>query len=870
MITLSILSALAAQDPTFAATEADAYTLEYLNTPDGCVLEVGGMDFLSDGRLVVSTRRGQVWIVEDPLGDDFENAKVTLFHEGLWEGLGLDVKDDEIHVVQRGEISKLLDTDGDGRCDVIETVASDWGVSGHYHEFAFGLPRDSQGNWWMGLNVSFGDPEWWHGRSTVPYRGWVLRVSPDGTVTPWASGVRSPNGVAVDSQDRVFVTDNQGDWVASSPIYHIRKDGFYGHPKSLNWTDEYRSSGELAHDEIPPARAATGRNTPAIWIPYKWSRSTGNLLEDRTGGAFGLEDGQFIVAELTNGMILRAGFEEVQGQLQGWITPLRQEIGSVNRVLQAPDGTVFCGLTNRGWGGRAPADGLVRVRPTGAEAMDLAGMTLLDYDEETESFGFEIAFTRPVHGDWEPSADRVKMISYDYDYWWEYGSPERHVTELELSDVRLSEDRTRLIVRSFDIFPATCVRITMDGIQAGSGAPLLHPEVSYTINQLPSGALTNAYVSKVVPPPPSRGEADAGVLRLSWGDALGQFEAEGWELVDATLDPENKRRFKTGVGNGALVNAGPDASDLVTRGSFGDAHVHVEFMLPEDSGSGIELGNLGRLNLFPDPEVCGGFQGKGVAVGPTAEAFGEAGEWYPLDVYYRAATDESPGFLDRVELNGITVIEGLEVPNAGKGRAPIRFIGSRGAVAVRNIQVKPLDRPADAGEWEFLDAGASWDDWELVGDCNFELENEELIGKGALGWLWAPVDDLGDVTVRARVKVNANGAGALIVRAADGDEGVEGYEVRVNASFPDDVMTGSIRAGEVSARVGTLLIAADTWADLEVDVRDGGEGTTVTVYLNGVLVNQMLHAHGFEPGSLALRCDHDGTVFKIQNIRVRR
>ena len=173
MITLAICSALFAQDPVFAASEADAYTLEYLKTPDGCVLEVGGMDFLSDGRLVVSTRRGQVWIVEDALGTDFENAKVTLFHEGLWEGLGLNVKNDEIHVIQRGEISKLLDTDGDGRCDVIETVASDWGVSGHYHEFAFGLPRDSEGNWWMGLNVSFGDPEWWHGRSTAPYRGWV-------------------------------------------------------------------------------------------------------------------------------------------------------------------------------------------------------------------------------------------------------------------------------------------------------------------------------------------------------------------------------------------------------------------------------------------------------------------------------------------------------------------------------------------------------------------------------------------------------------------------------------------------------------------------------------------------------------------------
>ena len=157
-----------------------------------------------------------------------------------------------------------------------------------------------------------------------------------------------------------------------------------------------------------------------------------------------------------------------------------------------------------------------------------------------------------------------------------------------------------------------------------------------------------------------------------------------------------------------------------------------------------------------------------------------------------------------------------------------------------------------------------------MGDCNFELDNEELVGKGALGWLWAPVDELGDVTVRARVKVNANGAGALIVRAADGDDGVEGYEVRVNASFPDRTMTGSIRAGDESAAVGTLLIAADTWADPEIDVRDGPSGTSVTVHLNGVLVNQLTHAEGFDPGGLALRCDHDGTVFTVQNIRIRR
>ena len=88
--------------------------------------------------------------------------------------------------------------------------------------------------------------------------------------------LRGPNGIAIDSKDRLFVTDNQGDWVASSPIYHIHEGSFYGHPKSLDWTESYRAAGKLAHDEIPPAEASVGREAPAIWIPYKWSRSTGN------------------------------------------------------------------------------------------------------------------------------------------------------------------------------------------------------------------------------------------------------------------------------------------------------------------------------------------------------------------------------------------------------------------------------------------------------------------------------------------------------------------------------------------------------------------------------------------------------------------
>lgn len=45
--------------------EARYYAVDYLTPPSGEILEVGGMEFLPDGRLAVSTRRGQVWLVEE-------------------------------------------------------------------------------------------------------------------------------------------------------------------------------------------------------------------------------------------------------------------------------------------------------------------------------------------------------------------------------------------------------------------------------------------------------------------------------------------------------------------------------------------------------------------------------------------------------------------------------------------------------------------------------------------------------------------------------------------------------------------------------------------------------------------------------------
>ena len=148
-----------AQEPS----EADFYTVDYLTPPAGEVLEVGGMAFLSDGTMLVCTRRGRVWWIDNAMAKDPADARFHIFAEGLQEGLGLNVVDDRIYVVQRGELSELIDLDGDKVCDRVRTVSQGWGMSGNYHEFAFGLPVDADGNFFVGTNVGFWNPEWWHG-----------------------------------------------------------------------------------------------------------------------------------------------------------------------------------------------------------------------------------------------------------------------------------------------------------------------------------------------------------------------------------------------------------------------------------------------------------------------------------------------------------------------------------------------------------------------------------------------------------------------------------------------------------------------------------------------------------------------------------
>jgi glucose/arabinose dehydrogenase len=209
-------------------TEDDFYKIYTLPVPEGILLEIGGVATLPDGRIAVATRRGDVWIVENPYMQNAGTPKFTLFASGLHEALGLLYKDNSLYTAQRGELTKLTDTNGDGKADNYETVYA-WPISGHYHEYSFGPKLSSDGNFFVSGNVAFGDEEWWRGESRVPWRGWIMKIHPDGTMEPWATGMRSPCGLGI-IDGELFYDDNQGDWMGSGGIWHVTKGTFAGHP----------------------------------------------------------------------------------------------------------------------------------------------------------------------------------------------------------------------------------------------------------------------------------------------------------------------------------------------------------------------------------------------------------------------------------------------------------------------------------------------------------------------------------------------------------------------------------------------------------------------------------------------------------------
>lgn len=464
-------------------TESDYYRLVSFPIPDGIVLEAGALEMMPGPTLAVSTRRGEIYLVDQPFSDHpGQAARFRRFASGLHEVLGLAYRDGWLYVTQRGELSRLKDSDGDGRADLFETVTDAWEINGDYHEYAFGSKFDREGNLWVALCLtgSF--------TSENKYRGWCLRVTPEGKVIPTCSGLRSPGGLGMNAAGDMFYTENQGPWNGACSLKHLKPGAFLGHPAGLRW---YESTGLPALRPREPtsgsrmsieAKKIPGLLPPAVYFPYpKMGQSASGIACDTTGGRFGPFANQMFVGDQSASTVMRVVLEQVNGRYQGACIPFRKGFASGCLPLLMTDrGTLFVGGTNRGWGSRGS-------KPFSLERLDWTGLDPFEIHEvHARPFGFELTFTDPV----DPASARdprsYRLSTFTYIYQASYGSPEVDQTSPKIDHVEVSADgkAVRLFVDALQ--EGHVHELHLDGVRSLSGDPLLHPEAFYTMNAIPA------------------------------------------------------------------------------------------------------------------------------------------------------------------------------------------------------------------------------------------------------------------------------------------------------------------------------------------------------------------------------------------------
>ncbi len=463
-----------------AEEETKYYRIVDVPIPEGVALEAVSFETLPDNRLAIGTRRGEILLVSGAF-DDYPQPTYQTWASGLDEIFGLAWKDGEFYATQQTEVSRISDTNQDGHADRFETISDAWGFR-HYHEFSFGSKPDPEGNIWVALCLSESY------RSKVPYRGWCLKITPDGKTIPVCSGIRSPCGIGPNEHGVMFYAESQGPWNGSCSLKVLEPGGFMGHPISFNWYDLPGAPGKKPVEPKSQSRLLTERKRVPELVPYavvfpyiKMGRSISGFSVDRTGGKFGPFENQIFVGDFSLSVVMRATTEKVNGVWQGACYPFREGLATGLLACQfTPQGDLIVGGTNRGWPVRGPqAYALQRLDWTGVVPFEIKQIS-------ARPDGFLITFTEPVDREIASKPESYALSTYTHIYHEVYGSPEVDQTTPRAIKAVVSEDGLEVQLSIEGLVQGHVHDFDLTPIRSAAGKKLVHVKAYYTLNEIPA------------------------------------------------------------------------------------------------------------------------------------------------------------------------------------------------------------------------------------------------------------------------------------------------------------------------------------------------------------------------------------------------
>ncbi len=518
------------------------FTLTSLR-PSGFNPMVSGIDFLSDGRMVLTTwdgfgkGRSEVYLISGVTSGDASKVTYKTFYKGtgLNEVLGVKVVDDKIYVLQKDGLSYLPDADKNDSADNIVKVGTGFVIESNKQnlEFALGMVyKDSA--FYAGLATN-----WTLDAKQTNERGCVVKIPiKGGNWETFACGMRTPNGLVLGPDGAIFTTENQGNWVPTSKLLHLFQGHFYWVHKS--------NPGPGPFDKEP-------ETPPAIWMDNGTISISPTQPVYMTSGPF---KGQMVAGDNNMGTLQRYFLEKVADEWQGAIFHFSGGLeAGANRIMAGPDGAFYVGGLGTqewtGWDWNGKDYGLQRLAPNGKAFFDMFAVRSLGQNK------MEIEFTEPA-GDAAGVAANYKVQQWFYKPVLDYGAGKQPVQTLTVSKATLSADKKKVTLDISGMLVKNVVYFKLSNITSSTNETLVGTEAWYTQNAFGPGT------DPVVSPTDLRGSARAlsGPLFTARSAAGGRWSI--WVSEPGTFSVEmldlNGRVLETRQGQGP--------SEIVTRGAY--------------------------------------------------------------------------------------------------------------------------------------------------------------------------------------------------------------------------------------------------------------------------------------------------------------
>jgi mono/diheme cytochrome c family protein len=205
------------------------------------------IDFLPNGDAFVLTFDGDVYRVTG-LGSADNSMTWRRIAAGFNEPQTLRIRGDELFVFSRLGVTRLVDRDGDGETDFYEMFCNRFTQSADTRDYPLSLALRPNGS----FVVSKGGQQ---NTADSPHSGRALSISADGEdVDFFAFGLRNGYLSGHPTRDLITASDQQGNWVPSTPFHIVRPDRFLGYEPGA------------------PAKEAETQS-PALWIPHRVAQS---------------------------------------------------------------------------------------------------------------------------------------------------------------------------------------------------------------------------------------------------------------------------------------------------------------------------------------------------------------------------------------------------------------------------------------------------------------------------------------------------------------------------------------------------------------------------------------------------------------------